>query len=621
VKAFCPCLWLVSSLPLFLSTRHPGNVLSMASEINKSEIGITDEIVNTWQSVVNTIAEIINVPSALIMKVDEPYIEVFRSSESSKNPYKVGDREYLPGLYCERVIKTRNKLLLPNALKDKEWDKNPDIELGMISYLGFPLLWPDGEVFGTICVLDSKENKYEKRYEKLIASFKELVEAHLSLLFKNLANRKNLENIFDNLSDGIIAHDKDRYIVFFNRAAEKITGYSREDVLGKDCHEAFGGPFCGSRCSFQNGPPDSQDHLYYPLNILTKKGESRRIEMTVNARKDDSGRFIGILASFRDITDLIGLRIQLGDLKGFAGIIGRDPKMLQVYKQIRDMSTNDYPVHVTGETGTGKELVAHALHDESRRGKGPFVPVNCAALPEGTLESELFGHVKGAFTGAVRDKKGRFELANNGTLFLDEVADLPKPMQAKLLRFLQDQTFERVGDEKTTSVDVRLISATNQDLKREVERGNFREDLYYRINVVPIHLPPLRKRKNDIPFLMEHFINVASEEGQQTQGVSKEAVARMKDYPWPGNVRELQSAIRFALVKSKGRIIQPDDLPVELKKWQNEQSSRGPSRKLDRDSVHTALARSGGNKAKASRLLGVGRATLYRFLGEFRDVS
>jgi PAS domain S-box-containing protein len=593
----------------------------MASGINKSEIGITDEIVTSWQSIVDTMAEIINVPSALIMKVDEPYIEVFRSSESSNNPYEVGNRKHLVGLYCERVVKTKNSILVPNALKDKEWDENPDIKLGMISYLGFPLLWPDGEVFGTICVLDSKENKFGKRYEKLISRFKELIEAHLALLYKSLSEGKNLENILDNLSEGIIAHDKDRYIVFFNRAAEKITGYSRDDILGKDCHEAFGGPFCGSRCSFQDGPPDSLDQLYYPLNILTKNGTPRRIEMTVNGREDKAGRFVGIIASFRDVTDLIGLKIQLGDLKSFAGIIGRDPKMLQVYKQIRDMSTNDYPVHITGETGTGKELVAHAIHDESRRGGGPFVPVNCAALPEGTLESELFGHVKGAFTGAVRNKKGRFELADNGTLFLDEVADLPRPIQAKLLRVLQDGTFERVGDEKTTSVDVRLISATNRDLKREVEKDNFREDLYYRINVVPIHLPPLRKRKNDIPFLLEHFINEAGEDGHQTLGLSKEAVALMQDYLWPGNVRELQSAIRFALVKSKGRIIQPDDLPVELKKRQNEQSSRGPSRKLDWDSVSAALAGSGGNKAKAARLLGVGRATLYRFLNDFQDVS
>lgn len=598
-------------------TRCPSEILSLGPRINKKDIKITDDVVNSWQGIVNTITEIIDVPSALIMKVDEPYIEVFRSSKSSNNPYKAGNKEYLAGLYCERVIRTRNKLLVPNALKDKEWNKNPDIRLGMISYLGFPILWPDTEVFGTICVLDSKENKFGKRYDKLMLSFKELVEAHLALIYKNLANMKNLENILDSLSEGIIAHDKNRYLVFFNRAAEEITGYSRKDVLGKDCHKAFGGPFCGSRCSFKEGSPDFLDRLSYPINILTKTGKPRRLEMTVRGRSDDAGRFIGILASFRDVTDLIGLRIQLGELDGFAGIIGRDPKILQVYEQIREMSINDYPVHIAGETGTGKELVAHAIHDESRRGGGPFVPVNCAALPEGTLESELFGHVKGAFTGAVRDKKGRFELANNGTLFLDEVTDLPKAVQAKLLRVLQDGAFERVGGEKTISMDVRIISATNRDLKSEVEKGNFREDLYYRINVVPIHIPPLRKRKNDIPLLIEHFLGETLEESQKTPGFSKDAMAIMIDYPWPGNVRELQSAIRFALVKSKGRIIEPDDLPLELKNWQNERPSRGPSRKLDAQSVRAAMAQSGGNKAKAARILGVGRATLYRFLADF----
>jgi transcriptional regulator with GAF, ATPase, and Fis domain len=285
------------------------------------------------------------------------------------------------------------------------------------------------------------------------------------------------------------------------------------------------------------------------------------------------------------------------------------------------LASNDYPVHITGETGTGKELVAAAIHNESRRGGGPFVPVNCAALPEGTLESELFGHVKGAFTGALRDKKGRFELSHGGTLFLDEVADLPRNVQAKLLRVLQDGVFEPVGGEKTISVDLRLISATNQDLKREVEKGRFREDLYYRINVVPIHMPPLRKRKKDIPLLLKHFLDKALEEGQESRGLSDEALSNMTDYSWPGNVRELQSAVRFALVKSKGRVIQSDDLPLELKKWREERSTRGPSRKLDPESVRAALVQSGGNKANAARMLGVGRATLYRFLADFPDVS
>lgn len=594
---------------------------SMKSEAGKRDLRITSDMISSWQRIVNTLAEIVNVPVALITQIDPPFVEIFRASESAHNPYKVGNREHLAGLYCEKVVQTKNRLLIPNASKDTQWNNNPDRALGMIAYLGFPLLWPDGEVFGTICILDSKENRFEKRYERLMLRFKELIDAHLASVFKNWLDEKNLESILDSLTDGIIAHDKDRRILFFNRAAEKITGYSREDLLGNDCHEVFGGPFCGNRCSFQQGPPESMDYRYYPLNIVTRDGEPRRVEMTLVGRNDDDGRFAGVIASFRDVTDLIGLRIKLGDLKSFAGIVGRDPKMMKVYREIRDLSANDYPVHITGETGTGKELVANAIHNESRRGGGPFVPVNCAALPEGTIESELFGHVKGAFTGAMRDKKGRFELADGGTLFLDEIADLPRSLQAKLLRVLQEGTLERVGDDRTTSVDVRIISATNRNLMQEVEKGNFRHDLYYRINVVPIHVPPLRKRKGDIPLLVEHFLGQARADGQETPGFSRQAMAIMMDYPWPGNVRELQSAIRFALVKSRGRIVQPENLAMELKKWRREKPSRGPSRKLDPESVRAALTQSGGNKAKAARLLGVGRATLYRFLAAFPDVS
>jgi len=596
------------------NARNVSWILGKGPVISKEYIRITDKILNSWQKIVDTMAGIINVPSALIMKVDHPYIEVFSSSISNNNPYKVGDREHLAGLYCEEVIKKKEKLLVPNALKDKKWDKNPDIKSGMIYYLGYPVLWPDGEVFGTICVLDSKENRYEKRYEDLMLRFKELAESHLSLLYNSLCDIKNLEDILDNLTEGIIAHDKERRILFFNRAAEKITGYSREEVLGKDCHEAFGGPFCGGRCSFRKGAPETIDHLSYPINILARDGQALSVEMSVTGINDNAWSSVSVIASFHDVTDLIGLKIQVGDLTGFAGIIGRDPKMLQIYKQIQDMATNNYPVHISGETGTGKELVAAAIHNESRRGGSPFVPINCGALPEGVLESELFGHVKGAFTGAVRDKKGRFELANRGTLFLDEVTDLPRLVQAKLLRVLQEGTFERVGGEKTVSVDIRIISATNRDLKREVKKENFREDLYYRINVVPICLPPLRNRRNDIPLLVEHFLNKAIEEGQDSQGLSKEALAIMAGYSWPGNVRELQSALHLALVKSRGRIIKPDDLPLELKEFKRERSSPGPLRKLDTESVRAALTQSGGNKAKAARLLCVGRATLYRFL-------
>ncbi|MHC1742156.1 MAG: sigma-54 interaction domain-containing protein [Syntrophobacteraceae bacterium] len=437
-----------------------------------------------------------------------------------------------------------------------------------------------------------------------------------SILDSLLADKRNLEQILDNLMEGIIAHDKDRRIFFFNRAAEELTGYSKSEVIGQDCHQVFGTPFCGDRCSFCGHPPENLTHLSYPVNVVTRKGELKRLEISVTGMTDERGCFVGVLAAFRDNTDLDGLRIRLGELNSFSGIVGRDYKMLQIFEQIRDLASNDYPIHIHGETGTGKELVAAAIHNESRRAGRPFVPVNCGALPEGLLESELFGHVKGAFSGAIRDKKGRFELAQGGTIFLDEVAELPKAMQVKLLRVLQEWTFERVGGERTIHLDARVISASNKDLKREVESGTFREDLYYRLCVVPLALPPLRERRNDIPLLAAHFIEEVKKRGQKAAGISTSALSPMMDYAWPGNVRELQNAVHFALVKSKGGMIQSGHLPMELQQPERGRTIPGPPRKLAPDTVAAALKESGGNKAKAARILGVSRATLYRFLDD-----
>ena len=435
---------------------------------------------------------------------------------------------------------------------------------------------------------------------------------------KLITNRRNLERILDNLKEGIIAHDMHRRILFFNQEAERVTGLRREDILGKDCHAVFDRPFCGDNCSFCSDKPDIGEKKEYSLNIKNRQGDVRRIEMSITPMTDEQGRMFGVLASFRDNTDLFCLRMKAEAEIGFSSIIGQDNKMLQVFQQIRDVADYDYPVHITGETGTGKELVALAIHNESRRKGGPFVPINCGALPEGLLESELFGHVKGSFSGAVRDKKGRFELADNGTIFLDEVADLTKRTQVKLLRFLQEGSFERVGDEKTVKVNVRVISATNKNLWQEVRSQHFRDDLYYRLNVIPIRIPALRERKTDIPLLVNHFLNeAANHDGQTLIRISKAALSRMMDYGWPGNVREMQNAIQYAIVKCKGDLIQPADLPLELQPVMGIQARRGPARKLDTDKVSQALITAGGNKAKAARILGVGRATLYRFLKEY----
>ncbi len=325
----------------------------------------------------------------------------------------------------------------------------------------------------------------------------------------------------------------------------------------------------------------------------------------------------GEIISFRDISDS-GNR-KTGDKKpsNFSRIIGRDRKMIEVFRQIINVAEYDYPVHIFGETGTGKELVAEAIHKTSSRKDGPFVPINCGAMPEGLVESELFGHVKGSFSGAIRDKKGRFELADGGTIFLDEVAELSKHMQAKLLRFLQDGKFEKVGGEKTVRINVRVISATNKDLKEEMKKNRFRDDLYYRINVVPISIPPLRERKSDIPLLADHFLKQAARQYNRNSVVASDrAMMLLTEYKWSGNVRELQNAIQFAFVKSKGDEITPDDLPMEINDNRLFQTIRGPSRKLDRVQVESAIKKTGGNKAKAARLLNVGRATLYRFIND-----
>ena len=452
-------------------------------------------------------------------------------------------------------------------------------------------------------------------------------------LNQSILDHDNLNLVLDNLKLGIIAHTPDRIIMAFNKEAERITGYLKQEVIGKDCHKVFQTPFCGGKCSFCDDTPDfSFGSKEYPLSIITKDGSTRQLEMTVSAIINHDNIFKGVLASFRDMTESFNLSLKAENLSSFAGIIGKDKAMQDIFRQIRDVALYNYPVHVSGDTGTGKERVAYAIHDISSYGSGAFVPVNCGAIPEGIVESELFGHVKGAFTGAIKERKGRFELAHKGTLFLDEVADLPLKTQVKILRFLQEGSFEKVGGEKKVSVDVRIISAANKNLKEEVMAGRFREDLFYRLNVIPIHLPPLRQRKSDIPLLASHFLKEAEQESPNAiPELADEALDIMLDYHWPGNVRELKNMIQFSVVRSRGNKILPSDLPMEIIKdrdipFQLSNSPKAPEiiltrGKLDIESVKTAIKQTGGNKSKAARVLGVGRATLYRFFARNEEIK
>ncbi len=433
-----------------------------------------------------------------------------------------------------------------------------------------------------------------------------------------MTDPKAIEHIIESLPEGVIGHDRERRITYLNRAAEEITGWPRTKLLGRDCHKAFGVPLCGKHCVFYDGTPDCQINDSYPINFVTLKGEPKQLLMSVSTILDAEGKIIGHTALFRDVTELVGLKVWEEDDDSYPGIVGRSPKMIKLFRRIYELANFDYPVLITGETGTGKELVAHAIHSESKRADLPFVPINCGALPEGLAESELFGHVRGAFTGAIRDKKGHFELAHKGTIFLDEVGELPRSIQVKILRVLENGTFVKVGGEKLVTVDVRIISATNRDLKAELEKNNFREDLFYRLNVVPIHLPPLRERKNDIPLLVEHFLDQAKSHGQKAARFSKEAIIQLVNYDWPGNIRELRSVIQYALAGSKSDLIGPEDLPPEFRMCP---VVRNPGQKLDQEIVQAALEQCSGNKVKAARLLGIGRATLYRFLNVSQEAS
>jgi PAS domain S-box-containing protein len=435
--------------------------------------------------------------------------------------------------------------------------------------------------------------------------------------------RKNAELVLDNLHEGIIAHDLNRNIFFFNKAAEAITGYSRQEILGRDCHTVFPEGFCGSKCSFCNTDttPTIQKRPYQ-LSIKSKTDNTKQLVMSVVPIRNFLEIPVGIVASFRDVTREFELARRLGEIEKFAGIIGRDDSMQELFSTIRDLANSNASVLIQGESGTGKELVAAAIHNEGNRANKLFVPVNCGALPENLLEAELFGHVKGAFTGAIRDKKGRFELADGGTIFLDEIGDISPAMQVKLLRVLQDGTFQRVGGENTVTVDVRIISATHKNLNKEIAAGHFREDLYYRLCVVPLHLPPLRERRNDIPLLARHFLKkFITEENLPEIELSPEAMDQLMVHNWPGNVRELQNVIRFTLVRCRDGIIKPYHLPPNIIKDDSKvitiSSNRKRRGKLNLDAVKTALESTEGNRLKAAQNLGVARATLYRFLDKY----
>jgi sigma-54 dependent transcriptional regulator, acetoin dehydrogenase operon transcriptional activator AcoR len=458
---------------------------------------------------------------------------------------------------------------------------------------------------------EQRDQILRKRLRELFVN--EILEAGLRI-------RLTFGSLINHLTEGVMAHDKNRKIFLWNRTAELITGFKAEDVIGKDCHQIFPDRFCGGDCSFCEHTYLHKSKLRYTNHFVKKNGQIRDLEMSVVTLDTTDRGVIGALVLFRDMTELYTLRRKTHSEAGFHGMVGKHQTMLKVYEAIEDLANVNVPILILGDSGTGKEMVARALHEIGPRAQKPLVPVNCGALPEGTLESELFGHVRGAFTGAIRDKKGRFELADGGILFLDEIGEISPNLQVKLLRVLQENQFVPVGGEKTISVDVRIVCATNRNLKEMTQKGLFREDLYYRLAVVPITLPSLRERIDDIPALIDHYLTqVSSQIGAHGVVVSDSAMEMMLRYSWPGNVRELRNAVQYGIIKSRSGTILPEHLPPEVQDQSTEQQVvRPPGRpsKLSVENVQSVMQEVDGNKAKAARLLGVSRTTLYKTLTE-----
>jgi len=445
----------------------------------------------------------------------------------------------------------------------------------------------------------------------------------------------NAAPLLDHVTDGVFVVDGGCTIRVFNPAAEKITGILAADAIGRTCHNIYAGTdsgcpithhrSCPVRAVFDAGQPRSTagDSV-----VTFPAGQKKALRVRAVPLLDTAGEIVRVAVILQDVSELHALQQELEDRYEFHNIIGKNHRMQEVYSLIEQIADTDATVTIEGESGTGKELVARAIHFSSGRAAHPFVQVNCSALVETLLESELFGHVRGAFTGAVRDKIGRFEAADGGTIFLDEIGDLSPVVQVKLLRVIQERQFERVGESKPRTSDVRIITATNRDLKTLMQRGVFREDLYYRLRVVPVCLPPLRERREDIPLLVSAFIERFHRTmGKPITSVSDDALALMMDYSWPGNVRELENTIEHAFVRGNGHEIQADHLPIELRLGPTPDTAvdavappveRQDVRTLrrtqqdERSIILAALEAAHGSKTEAARNLGIGRTTLWR---------
>lgn len=428
------------------------------------------------------------------------------------------------------------------------------------------------------------------------------------------------DTLFEQLAEGVFTINNRWRITSFNRQAQEITGFAREEVLGKYCWDIFRSDLCRSSCPLKMTMETGVVSMDQDVRIVAKGGQQRSILVNTSVIKNSRDLVIGAVETFRPLTPTdTADDIKMGARDFVSEMIGQSASLKKILQLLPDVASSDATVIIEGESGTGKELAAKAIHQQSPRSKGPFVPVNCSALAETLLESELFGHVKGAFTGAVNSKVGRFELAKGGTLFLDEIGEIKPEIQIKLLRVLEEHVFERVGGNRPIPMDTRIIAATNKNLIQEVREGRFREDLFYRLRTVPLYLPPLRERKSDIPLLINHFVAKFNKRyDKQVRGIDPKVLKLFNQYSWSGNIRELERALEHAFVFVKGPVITTSHLPElrEIIKSKNrfipDQSEGKYLWEDEKIAIEDVLNKTRGRRDEAARILGISRTSLWR---------
>ena len=436
---------------------------------------------------------------------------------------------------------------------------------------------------------------------------------------KKREHEKFFNVILNSIADGVFTTDRDGRITFFNKAAQEITGFTSKEALGHYCFDIFRADICQSRCALKETIRTKKEIINLPVTILNKGGKKVPISISTAVLRDEEGQIIGGVETFRDLSTIEELKKELFQKYTLGDIISKNHLIHEIFNILPDIAESDSTVLIQGASGTGKELYANAIHNLSRRKTRPFIQVNCGALPDTLLESELFGYVKGAFTDAKKDKPGRFAIAHGGTIFLDEVGDMSPSLQVKLLRVLQEKEFEPLGSNRPMKADVRIIAATNKDLTKLVTEGKFRDDLYYRLNVVKIDLPPLSQRREDIPLLIDAFIQKFNARmGKQITGVSDQALRLLLNHDFPGNVRELENIIEHAFILCRGNLIDLDCLPKELTRTSATMDTslplkkESPFGKAEAEVIEKTLNKYQGSRVKSAQELGIERTTLWR---------